>query len=172
MRSRSFLTLIVIPSLVFCAVIDRQGIPPPPTNIKSPSSIFGIDLFKGNTTGPCYDPSIEIALEKAYILNSTENYCISTHNIPTTCVGRRMVEQPGVATTAQTYEASHGGLDTKARKCNVIGYQKDGCPRDEGLVAQYHQANATWSWDHATRIRDNFPGRLWSVLSFQLSCSL
>ena len=164
--------MIVTPTLALGAVIDRQGIDAPSTITKPPSSVFGIELFKGNGSGACQDPGIEIALDSTFILSSTVNYCISTHGIPTTCIGQQMTEPVAVETAAQTYAAAHGGLDTKARQCNVIGYQKDGCPGDQGLEAQYHQNNTTWSWDHATKIRDDYPGQLWSVLSFQVSCTL
>ena len=171
MRSKTILALIV-PSLTLGAVIDRQGNNGPLTRVSSPFSTFGINTFSGNASGPCFDPSIEMAFDNAYVFNSTVNYCFSTHGNPTTCIGRRIEEPPGVETAAQRFEATHGGLDTRAYQCTVIGYQQDGCPAGAGTVAQYHKDNATWSWDHETRIRDDFPGKLWTVLSFQMSCKL
>ena len=171
MRTRTFITMIFAPSLAMGAVINPQGIAAVPSDNKPLPSVFPLDLFKGNISGPCQDPSIEISLDSTSVLNSTVNYCISTQGIPATCIRRRMSEQPGVEVAAQTYEATHGGLDTKAHQCTIFGYQKDGCPRDEGTAAQYHPIDATWSWDHQTRIRDDFPGRLWSVLSFRMSCT-
>ena len=172
MRSKAFFLAFTAPSLAFGAILNRQSHIVPSSGISPSSSTFGINLFNGNASGPCSDPSIEVALNDAYVLNSTANYCFSTHSNPTTCIGRRMREPPGIETPNQRYEAAHGGLDTKTYQCTVFGYQQDGCPRDTGTEAQYHKDNATWSWDHETRVRDDFPGRLWSVLSFQMSCKL
>ena len=81
-----------------------------------------------------------------------------------------MFEPPGVETAAKSYEAAHGGLDTKPYQCTVVGYSADGCPEDDDGEAQYHPTEATWSWDHETRVRDDFVGDFWTVLSFQMSC--
>ena len=174
MRSNSFLLALIAPASTLGAVIHppEHGNFPLATGINTvPSPNFGITLFKGNASGPCNDLSLEMAFNEGYVFNSTKNYCLSTQGLATTCIGRRTKKIPGPATTAQAFEAANGGLDTKVYQCTVTGYQQDGCPAGAGTVAQYHKDNATWSWDHETLIRDDFPGRLWSVLSFQMLCN-
>lgn len=172
MHSKVFLALIA-PLLTLGAVINSPSSMVPSSianTISSPA--FGINLFKGNASGPCNDLSLEMAIDDGLLVNSTVNYCYSTQGNPTTCIGRRTKETRGVVTDAQRYEAANRGLDAGAHQCTVIGYQEGGCPIGTSTVAQYHEDNLTWSWDHETRVGDNSAGRLWTVLSFQVSCEL
>ena len=173
MLSRSCLFTLIAPASVLGAAIAPQGhlnLPTATGTNAAPSPVLDVTLFKGNANGPCNDLSLEIAAQRAEVFNPTGNLCFSTQGLHTTCIGRRTGNSPGPETVAQTYEAANGGVDNNAYQCTVTGYQQDGCPAGTGSVAQYHQANATWSWDHETRIRDDFPGKLWSILSFQMSC--
>lgn len=173
MRSQSFLMTLVAPASVIGAVITPQGqinLPTTAGNSAAASPVFGVMLFKGNNSGPCNDLGLEMAFQEGTALDSTNDFCFSTKGLATTCIGRRTKEDPGPATNAQAYEAASGGIDTKPYQCTVTGYQQDGCPTGTGAVAQYQEEYMTWAWDHETRIRDDFPGSLWSVLSFRMSC--
>ena len=173
MLSKSCLFTIIVPASVLGAVITPQGqlnVPTATGITAAASPVFDITLFKGNTAGPCNELGLEIASQKAAIVNATTSTCFSTQGLDTTCIGRRTNESSGPATAAQTYEATNDGIDSTPYSCTVTGFQQDGCPTGTGSMAQYHENNMTWSWDHATRIRDDFPGKLWSVLSFEMSC--
>lgn len=173
MPSQHFLFTLVAPALVLGAVFAPQGQAsmPSATSINTaPYSNFGVTLFKGTSSGPCNNLSLEMDFNEEYVLNSTRSHCFSTQGLATTCIGRRTKADPGPATNAQAYEAARGGVDAKAHQCIMTGYQQDGCPTGTGTLAQYHTDNGTWSWDHETKIRDDDPGRLWSVMSFHMSC--